>query len=344
MTNKKDPIGAVTSEEDPVGAMTLVEAVNDALKTEMALDDRVVVLGEDVGRAGGVFRATAGLQERFGEQRCFDTPVSEAGIVGAAVGMAAAGLRPVVEIQFAGFVYPAFNQIAAHLSRMRNRTRGAVTAPLVIRMPYGAGTGAPEHHAESPEALFGHLPGLKVVIPSTPHDAKGLLISAIRDQDPVLFLESKRIYRSVRQPVPGRSYEIRIGRARVIAAGDQATLVSYGAQMREAREAAALLRGEGIAVELIDLRTVYPPDLETVTASIRKTGRLVVAHESHRSFGVGAELVASVLEEAFGQLRVPPVRISGADTVVPLARGERHYLIDAGRIAGEVRAVVARGT
>ncbi|MFW6181834.1 MAG: alpha-ketoacid dehydrogenase subunit beta, partial [Spirochaetota bacterium] len=312
------------------------------LRTEMRLDDRVVVLGEDVGRAGGVFRATAGLQELFGEDRCFDTPVSEAGIVGAAVGMAAAGLRPVVEIQFAGFVYPAFNQIAGHLSRMRNRTRGAVTAPLVVRMPYGAGTGAPEHHAESPEALFGHLSGLKVVIPSTPHDAKGLLISAIRDPDPVLFMEPKRIYRSVRQQVPHGGYEVRIGRARVVAPGEQATLVSYGAQMKEAREAAALLRDEGISVELIDLRTVYPFDVETVVESVRKTGWLVVAHESPRSFGVGAELVASVLEGVSAQLRAPPVRLCGADTVVPLARGERHYLIDAGRIAGEVRSALAR--
>ncbi len=240
--------------------LTLLEAVTDALRTEMASDRSVVVFGEDVGLEGGVFRATTGLQRDFGEERCFDTPIAESGIVGAAVGMAVAGLRPVVEIQFSGFAFPAFNQIASHVSRIRNRTRGALTAPLVIRMPYGGGIRAPEHHSESLEALFGHIPGLKVVIPSTPHDAKGLLIAAIRDPDPVMYLEPARAYRAVRQEVPEEAYTVEIGKAKIEAEGDELTLVSYGAQMIEARQARAVLAAEGRSVELIDLRTIYPFD------------------------------------------------------------------------------------
>ncbi len=307
----------------------------------MAADQSVIVFGEDVGLEGGVFRATAGLQKEFGEGRCFDTPISEAGIVGAAVGMSVVGLRPVVEIQFSGFAFPAFNQIVSHVSRIRNRTRGALCAPMVIRMPYGGGIRAPEHHSESVEALFGHVPGLKVVIPSTPHDAKGLLIAAIRDPDPVIYLEPARAYRAVRQEVPEQAYSVEIGIARVEAEGDDLTLVSYGAQMIEARQARAALAAEGRSVELIDLRTIYPFDSRTVVESVRKTGRLLAVHEGPQSFGVAAELMATVMEQAFDHLEAPPARLAGPDVVYPMPRGERHYLISAEQVMAEARKVMS---
>jgi pyruvate dehydrogenase E1 component beta subunit len=301
----------------------------------------VIVFGEDVGLEGGVFRATAGLQREFGEERCFDTPISESGIVGAAVGMAIAGLRPVVEIQFSGFAFPAFNQIASHVARFRNRTRGALTVPMVIRMPYGGGIRAPEHHSESLEALFGHVPGLKVVIPSTPHDAKGLLIAAIRDPDPVVYLEPARAYRAVRQEVPEESYTVEIGRAKVEAEGDDLTLVSYGAQMIEARQARAALAAEGKSVELIDLRTIFPFDVSTVVDSVRKTGRFMAVHEGPQSFGVASELVATVLEKAFDVLEAPPARLTGPDSIYPMPRGERHYLMTVEHVLAEARKVLS---
>jgi len=321
--------------------LTLVGAVRDALACEMAADPVVVVFGEDVGREGGVFRATEGLQSRFGVERCFDTPLSEAGIVGAAIGMAVGGLKPVVEIQFSGFSYPALDQLINHAARMRNRTRGALSVPLVVRMPYGGGIGAPEHHSESPEALYAHVPGLKVVIPSTPYDAKGLLIAAIRDPDPVIVLEPKRIYRSLKQEVPVEGYTLAIGRALVLQEGTDLTLVSYGAQLKEAREAVAHLGQEGASVELIDLRTIFPLDRETLGASVRKTGRLLVVHEGPRSFGVAAEVITLILEEAFLYLQAPPVRLTGADTVFPLPRAECLYLIESRRIAAEARRLLA---
>jgi len=321
--------------------LTLLEAVTDAIRTEMKADSSVVVFGEDVGLEGGVFRATAGLQRDFGEERCFDTPISESGIVGAAFGMAVVGLRPVVEIQFSGFSFPAFNQIVSHVARIRNRTRGALTAPMVIRMPYGGGIRAPEHHSESVEAYFGHMPGLKVVIPSTPHDAKGLLIAAIRDPDPVVFLEPARAYRAVRQEVPEEAYTVEIGKARVEAEGTDLTMVSYGAQMMEARQARAILAAEGRSVELIDLRTIYPFDLDTILASVRKTGRFLAVHEGPRSFGVAAELVTSVLEHAFDLLEAPPARLAGPDSIYPMPRGERHYLMTTENVLAEARKVLA---
>ena len=324
-----------------MSVLTLVGAVKDGLSCEMENDPAVVVFGEDVGREGGVFRATEGLQGRFGAERCFDTPLSEAGIVGAAVGMAVGGLKPVAEIQFSGFSYPAMDQLVNHAARMRNRTRGALTVPLVVRMPYGGGIAAPEHHSESPEALYAHVPGLKVVIPSTPYDAKGLLIAAIRDPDPVIFLEPKRIYRSLKQEVPQKGYALDIGRARVVREGSDLTLVSYGAQMKEAQEAVALLEQEGASVELIDLRTIYPLDRETLSASLRKTGRLLVVHEGPQSFGVAAEVITVILEETFLYLEAPPVRLTGADTVFPLPRAEHLYLISAQRIAAEAQALLA---
>lgn len=321
--------------------LTLIDAVTDALRTEMASDRSVVVFGEDVGVEGGVFRATAGLQRDFGEERCFDTPISESGIVGAAVGMAVAGLKPVVEIQFSGFAFPAFNQIVSHVARIRNRTRGALSAPMVIRMPYGGGIRAPEHHSESVETYFGHVPGLKVVIPSTPHDAKGLLIAAIRDPDPVIYLEPSRAYRAVRQEVPEEAYSIQIGAARVEAEGEDLTLVSYGAQMIEARQARAVLASEGRSVELIDLRTIYPFDARAVVESVRKTGRLLVVHEGPQSFGVASELIATVTEQAFDRLEAPPSRLAGPDVIYPMPRGEKHYLISAELVCAEARKVMS---
>jgi pyruvate dehydrogenase E1 component beta subunit len=321
--------------------LTLIEAVTDALRVEMTSDRSVIVFGEDVGLEGGVFRATAGLQRDFGEQRCFDTPISESGIVGAAVGMAVAGLKPVVEIQFSGFAFPAFNQIVSHVARIRNRTRGALAAPMVIRMPYGGGIRAPEHHSESVEALFGHVPGLKVVIPSTPHDAKGLLIAAIRDPDPVIFLEPARAYRAVRQEVPEEGYTVEIGRARIEAEGDELTLISYGAQMIEARLARAALAAEGRSVELIDLRTIYPLDAKTVVESVRKTGRVLVVHEGPQTFGVAGEIMATIMEKAFDRLEAPPARLTGPDVIYPMPRGERHYLLTAERVLAEARKVLS---
>lgn len=320
--------------------LTLLEAVTDALRTEMASDRSVIVFGEDVGLEGGVFRATNGLQRDFGEERCFDTPIAESGIVGAALGMAVAGLRPVVEIQFSGFAFPAFDQLASHVSRIRNRTRGALSAPMVVRMPYGGGIRAPEHHSESLEALFSHIPGLKVVIPSTPHDAKGLLISAIRDPDPVVYLEPARAYRAVRQEVPDEAYTVEIGKAKIEAEGDELTLVSYGAQMIEAREARAVLAAEGRSVELIDLRTIHPFDARTVVDSVRKTGRFLAVHEGPQSFGVASELVATVLEQAFDVLEAPPARLTGPDIIYPMPRGERHYLMTADHVLTEARRVL----
>jgi pyruvate dehydrogenase E1 component beta subunit len=323
-----------------VSSLSLVEAVTDALAVEMEADPTVLVFGEDVGGKGGVFRATVGLQERFGQARCFDTPLSEGGIVGAAIGMALGGLKPVVEIQFSGFSYSAFNQLANHAARLRNRSRGSLTVPLVLRTPHGGGIRAPEHHSECMEALFAHLRGLKVVIPSTPYDAKGLLIAAIRDPDPVVFLEPARIYRSVRQEVPEQAYAVEIGKARVETEGTELTLVSYGAQMKEAREAVRLLSARGRSVELIDLRTIYPLDADAIAASVRKTGRLLVVHEASESFGAAAEVVTAAVEGAFEYLQAPPARLTGPDTFIPLARGEHHYLIRAERIASEAEKVM----
>ena len=320
--------------------LTLLEAVTDALRTEMASDRSVVVFGEDVGVEGGVFRVTSGLQKDFGEERCFDTPIAESGIVGAALGMAVAGLRPVVEIQFSAFSLPAFDQIFNHVSRIRNRSRGALSAPMVIRMPFGGGIRSPEHHSESLEALFGHVPGLKVVIPSTPHDAKGLLISAIRDPDPVVYLEPARAYRAVRQEVPEEAFTVEIGKAKIEKEGDELTIVSYGAQMIEVREACAVLGAEGRSVELIDLRTIHPFDARTVVDSVRKTGRFLVVHESPQSFSVASELVATVLERAFDVLEAPPTRLTGPDIIYPMPRGEKFYLLTAERVLSEARRLL----
>lgn len=269
---------------------TLVAAINNALCLEMEVDDRVILLGEDIGREGGVFRVTEGLQERFGRERVIDTPIAESGIVGMAVGMAIAGLRPVAEIQFMGFLYPALDQIINHVGRMRNRSRGRFTCPLVIRMPYGGGIHPPEHHSESTEALLVHTPGIQVVVPATPYDAKGLLISAIRSPDPVVFLEPKRVYRAVRQEIPDALYTVPLGKARVVQEGTQVTVIAWGSMLHEVLQAAEPLQADGISMEILDLRTLSPLDVPTIIASVEKTGRAVVVHEAARTCGVGAEI------------------------------------------------------
>src|SRR5512136_1976142 len=259
--------------------LNMVEAINLALREEMERDKRVVVLGEDVGREGGVFRVTDGLQEKFGPDRVVDTPLAELGIVGTAIGMALYGLRPVPEIQFDGFLYPCLDQINNHLGRIRNRSRGRFTCPLVIRVPYGGGIHAPEHHSDSPEAILAHIPGIKVVIPSTPYEAKGLLVSSIRSPDPVIFLEPKRIYRAIREEVPEGDNAIALGKARLVQEGKDVTIIAYGAMLREALNAAEQLKGDKIDLEVIDLRTISPMDVDAIVHSIRKTGRGVVVHE-----------------------------------------------------------------
>lgn len=314
-----------------------VQAVQQALQNEMALDPTVVVYGEDVGYEGGVFRATVGLQQEFGKERSFDTPLAESAIVGTAVGMAVNGFKPVVEMQFMGFIYPAVNQIVSHVSRFRNRTRGQRTLPMVIRAPYGGGIRALEHHSESTEAMFAHIPGLKVVIPSTPYDTKGLLIAAIRDPDPVLFLEPKRIYRAFRQEVPEEAYALPIGKAKIVQEGEDITVVAWGAMIPEVQKAVEAL--DDISVELIDLRTISPMDRETIIASVEKTGRILVVHEAAKSFGAGAEIISVVNEKAFLSLEAPPTRLTGFDTIFPLPRGEQHYIPTPDRIQAKIREI-----
>lgn len=317
-----------------------IGALTHALDSEMARDSSVIVYGEDVGYEGGVFRATVGLQEKYGKDRCFDTPLSEAAIVGSAVGAAINGLKPVVEIQFSGFVLPALNQILAHAARMRNRSRGKYNLPMVIRMPYGGGIRALEHHSESLEAIFSHIPGLKVVIPSTPYDTKGLLLSAIRDPDPVIFMEPKRIYRAFKQEVPEEDYTVPIGKAKIVKKGEDITVVAWGALVREAQKAIEEVEKEGISVELIDLRTISPIDRETIIESVKKTGRFLVVHEAVKSFGTGAELISIVNENAFLHLEAPPTRLTGFDITVPLPRGEHHFIIEPRQIVNKIKEVV----
>ncbi|HBG02432.1 MAG TPA: alpha-ketoacid dehydrogenase subunit beta [Firmicutes bacterium] len=319
--------------------MNLISTINHTLDLEMARDERVVVFGEDVGVEGGVFRATVGLQAKYGDKRCFDTPLAESAIVGAAVGMAINGLRPVAEIQFSGFVYPAYNQIISHVARMRNRTRGSRSLPMVVRMPHGGGIKALEHHSESLDTLLGHIPGLKVVTPSTPYDAKGLLLSAIRDDDPVIFLEPSKIYRAFRQEVPDEEYTIPLGKAKVLKAGTDVTVVTWGAYVHEVLKADMVLQEEGLSLEIIDLRTISPIDKDTIIRSVQKTGRFVVVHEAAKSFGPGAELMAIVNEGAFLNLEAPPTRLAGFDVTIPIPRGEHHYFMDANRMAAGIRKV-----
>ena len=319
---------------------TLLEAIHDALRLEMAADDRVILLGEDIGKEGGVFRVTEGLQDLYGRARVMDTPIAEAGIVGMAAGMAIAELRPVAEIQFMGFLYPAFDQIISHIGRMRNRSRGRFTCPLVIRVPYGGGIHPPEHHSESTEAILIHTPGIHVVVPATPYDAKGLLISAIRSPDPVIFLEPKRIYRAVRQEIPDALYTVPLGEARVTRPGSDVTIIAWGAMLHEVLQAAEQLDAEGVSLEVIDLRTLSPMDVPAIITSVEKTGRAVVVHEAPRTCGLGAEIVAQINEKALLSLEAPVERVTGFDTVFPLPQLEKYYLPNTERIIEAVRRVV----
>jgi pyruvate dehydrogenase E1 component beta subunit len=320
--------------------LTLVQAVRDGLYGEMEREESVVVMGEDVGENGGVFRATQGLYEEFGEDRVIDTPLAESGIVGTAVGMAAYGLRPVAEIQFMGFIYPAFDQIVSHAARLRTRSRGRFNAPMVIRAPYGGGIRAPEHHSESTEAFFVHQPGLKVVVPSTPYDTKGLLASAIRDPDPVIFLEPKLIYRAFREEVPDETYTVPLGEAKVRREGADVSVFTWGAMTRPTMEAAEDLAEEGIDCEVIDLRTLSPLDEETLVESFEKTGRAVVVHEAPKSGGLAGELIATLQEERLLFQEAPINRVTGFDVPFPLYALEDYYLPEAARIADGIRETV----
>lgn len=315
--------------------MNMVQAINDALSLEMRRDDSVVVLGEDVGKVGGVFRVTAGLHEEFGEDRVIDTPLAEGGIIGAAIGMALYGMRPVPEIQFADFIFPAFDQIVSEAAKMRWRSGGEYECPMVIRTPVGGGIRGGLYHSQSPEALFIHTPGLKVVCPSNPVDAKGLLLTSIRDNDPVLFLEPKRVYRAVKMDVPEGDYETPLGVAKVVREGSSVTVVSWGAMVYEALAAAEQVAGEGVDAEVIDLRTLWPLDIDTVVESVKKTGRLVVVHEAPKACGFGAEVVQQVTERAFLSFEAPPRRVTGWDTPFPYTL-ENEYLPLAHRIAPAV--------
>ncbi|WP_458186462.1 alpha-ketoacid dehydrogenase subunit beta [Haladaptatus sp. NG-WS-4] len=319
--------------------LTLVQAVRDGLYTEMKQDDDVIVMGEDVGKNGGVFRATEGLYDEFGEDRVIDTPLAESGIVGTAIGMAAYGLKPVPEMQFSGFMYPAFDQIVSHAARLRTRSRGRYTCPMVVRAPYGGGIRAPEHHSESMEAFYTHQPGLKVVMPSTPYDTKGLLTSAIRDPDPVIFLEPKLIYRAFRGDVPTESYEVPLGEAAVRREGADISVFTWGAMTRPTMEAAEQLEDE-IDVEVVDLRTVSPLDEDTIIESFKKTGRAAVVHEAPKTGGLAGEIAATIQEEALLYQEAPVERITGFDTPFPLYSLEDYYLPEPARIKEGIRDAV----
>jgi pyruvate dehydrogenase E1 component beta subunit len=324
-----------------MATLTLAQALNQSLDRALAASPEVIVMGEDVGRTGGVFRVTEGLQARYGADRVIDTPVAESGIVGVGLGLAIGGMRPVLEMQFMGFSYPAFDQVISHVARMRNRSRHRFTAPLVLRLPYGGGIGAAEHHSESTEALYAHVPGLKVVVVSRPLDAAGLLRSAIDDPDPVVFLEPIRLYRAVKEDVPDGVVTTPIGAAAVERPGVDITLVAWGAMMHETRTAAEQLARSGVSVELVDVRSLVPFDIDTVAASVGKTGRAVVIHEAPRTCGFGAEVVAQIQERCLYDLAAPVTRVTGWDTVFPLKRGEHHYLPSVERIVTAAERVLA---
>lgn len=324
----------------PQEKIHMVGALNMTLHQEMEKDERVLCFGEDTGFEGGVFRVTVGLQKKFGISRCFDTPLAEAGIIGFAIGLALGGFRPVAEIQFMGFLYEGFNQLASHASRYRNRSRGQFSIPLVIRMPYGSGVKALEHHSESFEAIIAHIPGLKCVMPSGPYDAKGLLIAAIRDPDPVIFLEPTRAYRAIKEDVPLDEYSIPLGKANIVNSGTDVSLVAWGAMVYDCKKVAAKLAAENISVELIDMRTVAPLDIPTILDSIKKTGRLVIAHEAPRTCGIGAEISAMCNERGMLFLKAPIVRVTGFDIVMPLSQTEHYYMPNDIRIEKAIRDVV----
>ena len=317
--------------------LNMVQAINLALREEMEKDPSVVIMGEDVGVDGGVFRVTEGLLDKFGSERVIDTPLAESGIVGTAIGMAIMGLKPVAEIQFEGFSYMTIDQLAAHASRIRYRSRGVYHCPLVIRSPYGGGVRALEHHSEAVATFYIHIPGLKVVMPSSPYDAKGLLLSSIRDPDPVFYFEPKKLYRAFKEEVPEGDYTVPLGAAKKLTEGDDLTLISWGSMVRVCQE--ALEKVKDISVELIDLRTLSPFDEKTVTESVRKTGRAVVVHEEPRTLGFGAEIIARINEKAFLYLEAPVKRVTGYDVPVPLPKLEDYYLPDAEKVSYAIKEV-----
>ncbi len=317
----------------------MVQAINLALRQEMARDRDVIILGEDVGKDGGVFRVTEGLLDKFGEERVIDTPLAELGIIGCSIGLAVYGFKPVAEIQFDGFLYGAMDQIISHAGRIRTRSRGRFHCPLVIRAPYSGGIHAPEHHSESPEAYFVHTPGIKVVIPSSPYYAKGLLVSSIRDPDPVIFLEPKKIYRSIKEEVPEEDYAVPLGKARIAKQGSDLTLFAYGAMVSVCMQAAELVK-EKHSVEVVDLMTLSPLDMETILESVKKTGRAVVVHEAPMSCGMGAEISALLSDRDIMYLEAPVVRITGFDAVMPLAKLENYYLPNAERVVQGIEKVM----
>ena len=320
--------------------VTLIEAVRVALARAMHDDDSVVVLGEDVGINGGVFRATDGLADEFGPDRVIDTPVSESSFVGVAVGMSTQGMRPIVEYQFMGFLYPGLDQLANHASRLRNRTRGRLTCPLVVRAPYGGGVHAPEHHSESFEAMLAHIPGLRVVIPSSPAKAYGLLLAAIRDPDPVVFLEPKRLYRSMHEQIDDDGAALPLDRCFTLRSGDDLTLVTWGACTVETLAAADALAAEGVGTDVIDVATIKPVDMQTILRSVSRTGRCVIVHEAPRTGGVGAEIAAGLADEGLTSLLAPVARVTGYDTVMPLFRNEHHYLPSEQRVLDAAHRVL----
>lgn len=328
------PINQVAVQEE---SYTVIQAINDGMKTMLSEDEKVLLLGEDIGVNGGVFRATEGLQEKFGEHRVIDTPLSEAGFVGTAVGMALSGLVPIVEIQFLGFIYPAYEQIATHVSRMRSRTLGVYSVPMVIRAPYGAGVGAPEIHSDSVEALFTHMPGIKVVCPSTPYDAKGLLIESIKDPDPVLFLEPMRLYRGKREEVPVGNYSIPLGKGKYVRTGEDISVFTWGAMVPVAENAAEEAEKDGYSVEVIDLRTLYPLDKDIIAESVQKTGRAVIVHEAHATGGVGSEITSVINDTSFLYLKSPIERVTGFDVPVPLFSTEHDYLPSPKRVKEAIK-------
>lgn len=315
-----------------------IEAITNALDLNMQKDDSIILYGEDVGLEGGVFRATQGLQKKYGDKRVFDSPIAEATIVGSAVGASLGGLKPIVEIQFSGFSFPSFMNLFSHAARYRNRTRGRYSCPIVVRMPMGGGVKALEHHSESLEAIYAHIPGLKVVIPSNPYDAKGLLTAAINDPDPVVFFEPKRLYRLFKQEIPEDLYQVDIGKANIVYSGNDLTIVTYGACVLDCINAINELKAlnHNISIELIDLRTIKPWDRQTVIESVKKTGKLLVVHEAVKSFSVSAEIIATINEKAFYYLKAAPVRLTGWDITVPYAQGENMHIVNVERIKNEI--------
>lgn len=319
-----------------------IEALNNAIELNMRKDPNILLWGEDAGFEGGVFRATQGLQEKFGEERVFDAPIAEASIVGTGIGAALVGLKPIVEIQFSGFSFLIMQQLFCHAARIRNRSRGRWTCPLVVRMPMSGGVKALEHHSEALEAIYAHVPGIKVVMPSTPYDTKGLMTAAINDPDTVVFFEPKRLYRSFKQEIPEELYEVEIGKANVMVEGNDVTIVSYGAQVHDSLEAINQLKKShpNISVELIDLRTIKPLDVKTIIKSVKKTGRLLVAHEAVKTHGLASEIITLANELAFYHLKAAPIRVTGWDITVPWPQGEKYHMVTPERIVEKVIELV----